>query len=142
MSVTRRVESHAAPSLRSMIQILIALLLGTFAALLVLRGTIFLVMYSERWMTYGRPKVFPRPRKCPRCDNRIGRFDRPRSLRQLLLGGWSCRACGSEFDQLNNCRIARAWNAHLRDLTDRSEREAVLEASRDPRSPVQKVIDE
>ena len=125
-----------------MLLILIGLALGILSALLLLRTLIFAVIYFERWITYGRPSVFPRPRQCPRCGNRIVWLDSLRTVRHALIGGWSCRSCGSQFDQLNNCRIARAWNAHLRDLKDRSTRQAALEESRDSRSPVQRIIDE
>lgn len=121
---------------------LIALALGVLSGLLLLRTLTFALFYFERWITYGRPNVFPRPKDCPRCGNRIVWSDSLRTVRHALIGGWTCRSCGSEFDQLNNCRIARAWNANLRDLKDRSLREVVLNESRDTRSPVEKIIDE
>ena len=125
-----------------MILTLIVLVLGSLAALLMLRGAIFLVMYCERSITYGCPKVFPLPKRCPRCDSPIRWMDSLRTLRNVLLGGWSCRYCGSEFDQLNDCRVARSWNVHLRDVRERSHLQTLKEESLDPRSPVQKIIDE
>jgi ribosomal protein S27AE len=111
-------------------------------SLLVTRSSMFLLMYFGQWFKGGRPKVFPRPRECPRCGQPVGRFERINSIAKVLLGGWACPRCGSEFDQLNNTRIARAWNANLRDLEERSALEAKESRREDSRSPVQRMLDE
>jgi hypothetical protein len=36
---------------------------------------------------------------CPRCDALLPNLDERRSIRQLMWGGWTCRACGAEVDK-------------------------------------------
>lgn len=36
------------------------------------------------------------PRECPRCSARLPAIRMPRSLRQLLIGGWTCAGCKAE----------------------------------------------
>src|SRR5215218_1053009 len=106
------------------------------------RGLVFSLMYVGQWIRYRRPKIFPRPSICPRCELPLGRFQSPKSLKEFFLGGWTCRKCGSEFDQLDNIRIARAWNAHLRDNESRSLEARIDEAVGDDRSPVERMFEE
>ncbi|HKP70697.1 MAG TPA: hypothetical protein VJV05_15525 [Pyrinomonadaceae bacterium] len=121
---------------------IIALILAFIVTILAIRGTVFLLKYTAAWMTDRRPEVFPRPTRCPRCTQSIGRFERLRSFREVVLGGWTCPGCGSEFDQLDNALVARAWNAHLRDAKNRLRLEDQLEAAHDTRSPVEKLLDD
>ena len=117
-------------------------LMGLIGVLLVIRTSAFLLTYFGQWIRDRRPKLVPRPRECPRCAQPVGRFERTNSFAKVLLGGWACPRCGSEFDQLNNIRIARAWNANLRDLELRSAQEAKASRRDDDRSPVQRMLDE
>ena len=41
---------------------------------------------------------------CPRCGTEQERFRKPASLRQTLLGGWTCPKCGAELDRRGNER--------------------------------------
>jgi hypothetical protein len=118
---------------------LIAILVATF---LLLRGSAFAIKYLEQWSSEARPHVFPRPSRCSRCGQHLGRMSRLRTFNQWVLGGWTCPGCGSEFDQLDRILIARAWNAHLRDSKARMRREDLIETARDGKSPVQKLFDE
>ena len=106
------------------------------------RGTVFLAVYFREWWRDSRPKVFPRPAFCPRCERPIVKFGRLRSFQQLLFGGWSCVGCGSEFDQLDKVRVARAWNAHLIDHDRRSRSDEEISKRNDSRTPVERLIDD
>lgn len=37
--------------------------------------------------------------RCPRCGARQPRLRLPRTERQRLWGGWTCKACGCEMDK-------------------------------------------
>ena len=125
-----------------MLLLLIAIVSAIVAGVLLVRGTLFMIKYSEEWIKNGRPTVFPRPKRCPRCDRRIRRSERMRSFTEVFLGGWSCPGCGSEFDQLDNVRVARAWNASLRDLKKREREVRLLNRATDDRTPVERLFDD
>ena len=126
-----------------MLLAIIGLIIGGLAIGLLIRWTIFFMKYTAEWINTGqRPDVFPRPHRCPRCEARVASRHKLRSLREAILGGWTCPGCGSVFDQLDRALVARAWNAHLRDSRVRLRREHSRELSEDSRSPVQKLIDE
>ncbi len=36
---------------------------------------------------------------CPKCGAQLPKFRKPRSINQLLWGGWTCPACGCEIDK-------------------------------------------
>ena len=36
---------------------------------------------------------------CPKCGQRMPTFRVPRSLHQLMWGGWTCPNCGCEMDK-------------------------------------------
>jgi hypothetical protein len=38
-------------------------------------------------------------RRCPKCQHPLPRFRRPRSLRELLWGGWHCPVCSTEVSR-------------------------------------------
>jgi len=40
--------------------------------------------------------------KCPSCDTQLPKVRKPTSLRQALWGGWTCKACGKEYDKWLN----------------------------------------
>ena len=42
--------------------------------------------------------LLPR-RKCPDCGEPLPKFRSPASLRQAMLGGWTCPKCGCETDR-------------------------------------------
>ena len=39
---------------------------------------------------------------CPHCGEALPRIRRPKNLRQLLWGGWTCSNCNQEFDKWLN----------------------------------------
>jgi hypothetical protein len=45
---------------------------------------------------WGIPTSTP---NCPNCDIKAPVTRKPTSLRQLLWGGWTCKACGTEMDK-------------------------------------------
>ncbi|HEX6912900.1 MAG TPA: hypothetical protein VF142_21000, partial [Longimicrobium sp.] len=47
----------------------------------------------------GRWGVNLAAQRCPECGADSPRVRAPNSLRQVLWGGWSCRACGTEVDK-------------------------------------------
>lgn len=49
--------------------------------------------------------------ECPRCATQQPKWRRPTSLRQTLLGGWTCTNCGTEMDR-NGQVIARENGNH------------------------------
>lgn len=122
---------------------LLALVLLVLVTLIIVRGSAFVIKYSEAWAKQGkRPKVLPRPSKCPRCGQRLRRFERILGIRNLVVGGWTCPGCGSEFDLLDNVKTAHAWNASLRDAETRRKAEIRRERENDGRTPVQKLFDD
>ena len=40
-----------------------------------------------------------RPVHCPACSTLSPALRCPRTWRQFLFGGWTCRACGTPFDK-------------------------------------------
>ncbi|MEZ5977703.1 MAG: hypothetical protein R3F34_05735 [Planctomycetota bacterium] len=36
---------------------------------------------------------------CPSCGTKLPAWRAPKNLRQAFLGGWTCAACGDEFDR-------------------------------------------
>jgi len=42
---------------------------------------------------------------CSNCSFRLPNVRRPRNLRQLFLGGWTCPQCGAEVDRHGQQRI-------------------------------------
>jgi hypothetical protein len=40
-----------------------------------------------------------RPVLCPQCGTKAPFVRLPRSLRQLVFGGWTCRACGCRMNR-------------------------------------------
>jgi hypothetical protein len=37
--------------------------------------------------------------RCPACEAPVPQRRRPQNLRQAMWGGWTCVACGAEFDK-------------------------------------------
>lgn len=125
-----------------MLLVILVLIVGAVAAVLLLRGTILLVMYLVARLRNSRGDILLSPSQCSRCDRPIGRFEGVRTFHELLLGGWTCPGCGSEFDQLGDVRVARSINAHLRDRRDRADREALRDSMADDRTPVEKLFED
>lgn len=42
--------------------------------------------------------------KCPNCDYVLPRIRVPKSLKQILWGGWTCSNCGQETDKWGKAR--------------------------------------
>ena len=125
-----------------MLLTVIAFIAAMVAAIVVMRGTVFLVKYLREWMRNSRPEIFARASRCPRCDQRLRAFERLRSLRGIVLGGWTCPGCGSEFDQFDSIQVAHAWNANLRDFKKRARTKELTDSIEDGRSPVQRLFDD
>ena len=47
----------------------------------------------------GTLAVNPNPVACPKCGEPMPRVRKPTSLRQALMGGWTCARCGTEMDR-------------------------------------------
>lgn len=108
----------------------------------IIRAVSVLIKYSNELAKGNRPSLFPRTIDCERCDKQIAKSKRLKSFRDYLFGGWACPNCGSEYDQLNNLRIARAHDGHLRDSRRRARHLRVNVATPDDRTPVERLIDE
>lgn len=124
-----------------MIESALQILLIFVGLLVLLRLSIFGIKYSEQAIRGFRPKVLSWNRFCTRCEQEIGRFECVFSVKELLLGGWSCPRCGSEFDQVNELRIPHSIDAHLRDPVARSHgrKRRSLQSGK---SPVERIIEE
>lgn len=103
-----------------MIENVLIFIFTAAGAWLALRFVAFAIKYSEQAAKGSRPKLLAWNRYCPRCEQTVKRFDRVFSVKELLFGGWTCPQCGTEFDQVNEVRIARSIDAHLRDPVSRS----------------------
>ncbi len=54
------------------------------------------------YFRYQRDRIVglgPIHHRCPHCHADLPRFRMPRSLKQMLWGGWTCDNCGSEVDR-------------------------------------------
>jgi hypothetical protein len=67
--------------------------------LIVLLSTVFVV-----FLLLTLPRLNP---DCPGCGKQLPTFRKPTSLRQVLLGGWTCQACGVEVNARRNVRVQR-----------------------------------
>ena len=76
-----------------------ALLLGAACAVL-------LAVRQQAWQR-GRWGVNLQRMRCPACDAALPTIRKPTSRRQLLWGGWTCEACGTESDKWGR-RVDRA----------------------------------
>ncbi len=47
----------------------------------------------------GRWGINLRPVRCPKCGKPAPAVRWPKNRRQALWGGWTCEACGTEFDK-------------------------------------------
>jgi hypothetical protein len=112
------------------------------AAWLLLRGAVYLLKFSEEFVKGNRPSFLSRIQNCPRCEAKLKPFTRKVSFKQLLFGGWTCPECGSEFDQMNNVRVARAFDAHLMDFRARKRHGKSLPGASDDKSPIERVFEE
>jgi hypothetical protein len=50
----------------------------------------------------GRWRINLKRVDCPRCATAASNVRVPTTLRQALWGGWSCKACGQQFDKWGN----------------------------------------
>ena len=41
----------------------------------------------------------PVAHRCSRCHEELPRFRMPKSIKQALLGGWTCKRCGATIDR-------------------------------------------
>ena len=74
---------------------------------------------------------------CPVCGKRVPFASRPTSVRQALLGGWTCRECGAELDEMG-VDMSPLIEAARR----REEAKFVSALGQDGVTPLEKVIDE
>lgn len=124
---------------------LLALLIG-FVGLICLIVLVRLIVqtlrYSEYRMKGENIAFFDTSTKCVRCETPVSVTTVRRTPKQVLFGGWSCPRCGSEFDQLGTIRVARSYDAHLRDIKRREEAFEFPTSNEDGLSPVQRLLDE
>lgn len=123
-----------------MIEGILLLLVLLVVVWILIRSLSVGIKYYEETVKGERPTNFFSPKPCERCGKLTSWTARLTSFRQSLLGGWTCPACGSEYDQVGNLRIARSLDAHLRDARTRSKKRKTLRI--DESTPVEKVIDE
>ena len=57
------------------------------------------VVLIALWPRKGRWGINLSNVSCPRCGRAMPRVRRPRNLRQVLWGGWTCPDCGCEMDK-------------------------------------------
>lgn len=50
----------------------------------------------EKW------KINLNPTVCSKCGHHLPQIRRPKNLRQVLWGGWTCPNCGTELDKSGN----------------------------------------
>jgi len=43
-------------------------------------------------------------RACPRCQALLPKMRKPKSMRQMLFGGWTCSECGCEVNSMGRQR--------------------------------------
>jgi hypothetical protein len=67
----------------------------------ILFGLIFVGIMAVLYGTSVRNKwgVNFNPVRCPRCDTKPSGIRMPRSLREVLWGGWTCPKCGARIDK-------------------------------------------
>ncbi len=70
---------------------------GELIAAAVVGGLI--TLFLERLLTKGKAGL-----ACPSCNEDLPQHRRPKSLRQVFLGGWTCSACGAELDRRGRLR--------------------------------------
>lgn len=112
------------------------------AGWLLIRGAVFSIKYLVYKARGNRSPVFPLPSECCRCDQPLPYFSNLMSFRHVVLGGWACPSCGSEFDQLGNVKKARAWGANIRDLKKRRGTRKVRRVEDEQKSPIERVFEE
>jgi predicted RNA-binding Zn-ribbon protein involved in translation (DUF1610 family) len=62
-------------------------------------GIIAIMIPTLAAMIVVRSRVHVGSRDCPQCGAAMPAIRRPTSMRQALLGGWTCPACGCEMDR-------------------------------------------
>jgi hypothetical protein len=118
---------------------LLITLLFVITTWILIRVGFHLFRYAEQMARGNSPILFRSVKTCERCNTELPRFSKKVSAKQLFIGGWTCPHCGSEFDQLNNVTVARAFGAHLRDSkTPRLDRTE----NWNDKSPIERVFDE
>ncbi|WP_459788707.1 hypothetical protein [Alteriqipengyuania sp. 357] len=58
--------------------------------------------YEPLWRIVGIPRRWPK--ECPRCGQSLPAMRMPRSVRQALVGGWTCRQCSAEITKWGEIR--------------------------------------
>ena len=54
------------------------------------------------WPRSGRTGINLDKVKCPECYELMPGVRKPRNIRQILWGGWTCKKCGIELDKYGN----------------------------------------
>ena len=57
------------------------------------------VIYKYFWPKQGKWAINLKPLVCSICRTRGPRVRLPKSKRELMWGGWTCRQCGTELDK-------------------------------------------
>lgn len=64
--------------------------------LIVLLSTVFVVFFLLTMRRFSPG--------CPSCGQQLPTFRKPKSLRQLLVGGWTCEECGADVNARGKAR--------------------------------------
>jgi len=62
-------------------------------------GIFVIVILLIIWPKSGKMGIGLGKIKCPKCDNDLPVIRKPKNLRQMLWGGWTCPRCGCEVDK-------------------------------------------
>jgi hypothetical protein len=63
---------------------------------------LILPIVRDSWRRKGAWGMNFRRVRCPICSARLPLVRRPQNKRQFMLGGWTCRMCGTEVDKWGN----------------------------------------
>lgn len=56
------------------------------------------VVFNGLFMAYWIYRQLKTPAKCVECGAMLPKFRGPRTVGQLLWGGWTCQQCGCELN--------------------------------------------
>lgn len=60
---------------------------------------IIMVILLKIWPKSGKMGINLGNVKCQNCNNDLPTIRKPKNLRQMLWGGWTCSRCGYEIDK-------------------------------------------
>ena len=77
-------------------ELLLLIIIGGMCVGVPLLAVIVLVSTSQR---KGKMGLNLRATACPQCQTPLPTLRKPKNLRQMLWGGWTCAHCGTELDK-------------------------------------------